>query len=1116
MDPNSRHSITSPASDEGDGFSLSMGSITSQYYPTTSTTWYFINGIDNVSDRLIEYDTTNQLFYTEHLSYLRIQKVTVGGQPCFNVWDKSGTFYEVGCTGDSLEYSMPNGVRENYQWNVDRIIAPSEGPQGTGSAGWRLIKVFYLQDCGSTYSSAQTCVANNAPIRDSAIEQITYGYNTSFGSLTSFDGVAGTIDFTYLAPFSYSSNGVNWATAYTYGSTGNDPCTTAPTTPTLRCDDPIQESGSGSYFTAPDVLGTFSLASMTSYLNTDSSVNNAAYGYNFTYQDAPFYNCSDPVSGLNGYCAGEHVLSQITPIVYQSGTAHTLRSTTFSYSPQPGPGSSGVLSDTYYDSIAGGTAFSATTNWQYLMSYVDHNTGIGEAMTYSLAYNNTDGTPTIENGQGQVTDDRFDALYCSSNANNSNTSLRCFQGNFLHPDDHAWSVQVVTSITSSGKDSSALSAATTTFNYYRLVQTGTYSGSGAWCHPDQILPTPVENQCVGDNWFASGDSDWQDYYHAEFRGFAELFKTSPAGDLTVSFYFSTEGWNKPATDPQDYNGGQLQLQEIYQGGNQDSTKLLSQTLNIYPGPYPQNGDSPQVLTANGLPCYTPSGSSPYAACDVMVLTSTTTEYDETNSSNVNAPWVQYQYTYDDYDSTPNAGGLKSGYHNLTQEVILGANLPNASPNLIYPVTKKWSYAINDSGAGGTGWIYYNVDHINHSEIDDASGHAWGCQYTTYDEGDSNNRPGAGLPTSVNTYTSSNCASQTSPLTTIYQMYDAFGNTVATVDANGAATPTLYNSTGCTTTSIIEIKNSAWSKGKYTSCANYNSGHYYALPTKTINALSQSTSSTYDATQGNVLTQSTDPNSQNTNYAYSYDSGGNSTVQITAPPDSSHFTNQTSSYSTCPSSNGLPCYEVDTLSYQYNSNAALASTFYDSLGRAVETSTPFPAPSGAPPNTNYYTIVYTLYNDSNHSTYQSEPFVVAVSSSTHGSGYIDPNNAKDYLNNTVYGTGTYYDALGRVLAVRDPLYNANQATGLACSTILSGNYTSCTNYTVGQVSGDSNYYISATSVDPNNHVSVSYLDALGRTVYTQQDSNLSAASRLPRPTSRRRPSTMPWTSPPRSR
>jgi hypothetical protein len=65
-------------------------------------------------------------------------------------------------------------------------------------------------------------------------------------------------------------------------------------------------------------------------------------------------------------------------------------------------------------------------------------------------------------------------------------TLRC-TGNYAHPDDHAWSEQVVTQIQAWSQDSSssALQRATTTFGYYRLAQTGTYSGSGAWCYPDQ-------------------------------------------------------------------------------------------------------------------------------------------------------------------------------------------------------------------------------------------------------------------------------------------------------------------------------------------------------------------------------------------------------------------------------------------------------------------------------------------------------------------------------------------------------------------------------------------------------------------------------------------------------
>jgi RHS repeat-associated protein len=949
--PNDRHSNTSPADDVGDGFSLSLGSITTETYPTTPTsTWYFINGIDNVGDRLLQYDSTNKLYYTEHLSYLRIQQLTssITGQPCFDVWDKAGTFYEAGCTADSLEYSMSGTTRNNYRWNVDRIIAPNEGPQGTGSQAWRIILVKYLQDC----NGSSTC-SSSTTVRDAVIKQITYGYNTSFGTLSSLDATAGTIDFTYLAPFSYSSGGVTWATAYTYGTGGNDPCS-PPITTTLRCDDPIQKSGG---FNAPTVLGTFTLKSVTSYLNTDSASSNAAYGYSFAYSDSPFITCTDPITGTSGYCAGEHLLTQFTPIIYQGGTAHSLRATTFSYSPVAGQAN--ALTDTYYDSSqngAGGTPYHTATSWQYLTDYQDLDSGIGAHITYARAYSNTDGTPTLKDGQGNVTDDRYDALYCTSHASDCSTSS--YSGHYAHPDDHAWSVQVVTTITSWGQDSSALGQASTTFNYYRLAKTGAWGGK-VYCYPDQYM---VEQDCVGDNWLPStNDNDWQDYYHSEFRGFAQVWRLAPANDLTIDYYFSTEGWDQPATDPGDYLAGQVQQEEHYQGGSYDATKLLSRTVNTYP-----TLSNPNDASA----CYTPSGSAPFAACDIVLLGSRTTEYDETNSSN--APWAEHDYTYDDYDTT---NGLKSGYHNLTQEVISGSNLPTAAPNLVYPLTKKWTYATNAATPGG--WIYYTVETVKHSELDDANAHVWQCQYTAYDEGNSNPTPTAGWPTTVQTYSSSNCAGQTSPLTTTYQDYDAYGNLVASVDGFGAATPSLYNSKGCTTSSTIEIDNSAWTQGRYTSCASYDTGHYEALPTSGTNAFGQATTSTYDATQGNALSSTQDPNSQTTSYSYSYD----------------------------------------------------------------------------------------------------------------GSGYIDPNGAKDYLGNTPGGTATFYDALGRVLAVRDPNYGSSGEPGITCSTMLSGTYTACTNYTVGQVSGDSNYYTSATSIDPNQHLGVSYLDALGRTIYTQQDSGI---------------------------
>src|SRR5713101_5348022 len=193
--------------------------------------------------------------------------------------------------------------------------------------------------------------------------------------------------------------------------------------------------------------------------------------------------------------------------------------------------------------------------------------------------------------------------------------------------------------------------------------------------------------------------------------------------------------------------------------------------------------------------------------------------------------------------------------------------------------------------------------------------------------------------------------------------------------------------------------------------------------------------------------------------------------------SGSYTTQSITNSSCVVSSTLPCYEVDTISNQYNT--VTARTFYDSLGRAVETRTPGPT-------NGYDTVVFTTYNDAGHSTFQSLPFVV-----TSGSGWIDPNGAKDYNNHTPGGTGTYFDALGRVLAIKDPNFGQtqlpDQEPGLVCPAPLSATYTDCTNYSLGTVTGGSNTYAVVTAIDPNGHATVSYLDPLGRATYVQLDS-----------------------------
>ena len=1020
--PNGRHSLTSPANNMGDGWNLSLGSISTEI--SGSTTWYFLNDAHNTGDRLVPIGTTN-FFDTQHISYLKIQIVNpTSSTPCFHLWDKLGAYYEMGCTADSLEYwTDSGGGRHNYRWNVKKIVAPNEG----ASAGtYKMILVKYLQD--SVTSGGYTT------IRDSAIEQITYGIATSLSNPLST--IAGTVDFHYLAPTAQGS----WADAYNYGTNYN--CAPGTTQPAghpgnLRCDDPVQESGSGT-FTAPTVLSTLTLAYVTSYVGDDSSNSHQDYRYAFTYNDYPYVSCTDPTSGLAGYCAGDHLLMSATPTVYQNGTAHQLKGMVFGYTTGQ--------QDTYTDlsQTVGGQPYQVTTSWQYLNSYRDTNTGVGAKITYTVAYNNTHGTPTQKDGSGNIVDDRYDPFYCVNHQ--GDPTLGC-NGNWAHPDDRAWSEQVVTRIKAWSLDSSSSSLQQALTHYsYRLAKTGTYSGTGTFCSPDQYNQ---DQDCVGDNWIPAGDTDWQDYYHAEYQGFAQVYITSPASDLTVDSYYDTEGWGSPWSDPQNFLGGSLQEEDVYAGNNANSQALLRSTVNAY--------------AANSNACR--STTTTYPACEVIVQSTKTTDDEQASSST--APWVEHDYTYDDYSTS---GGLVASgvYHNLTQEVISGSNLSTT----LYPVTNKWTYTPNDQTVGS--WTYYTVNAVTHRETDDHNGGVWQCQDTAYDEGSGNSKPTAGLPTTSTSYST---ACQPGTAIKQYQGYDAYGNALAAVDGVGAANPAFYSSAGCAPTSgnTIVVHTSAWTNTHYTSCSNYDSTHFSALPVSTGNALGQSTSTAYDTTQGDAPTSTTDLNGQTTSYSYSYDSSGNRTVQTTKPLNSGSYTTQSKTNSSCTTSSTLPCYEIDTNTNQYS--GAITRTFYDGMGRAVETRKPGPGAT-------YDTIVFTVYNDQAHTSFQSVPFQVAS-----GSGWVDPNGATDYQGTTPGGTVTFYDALGRAVAEQDPSYGSAQEPGLACSVHLSGTYTDCVNEWLDTAAGDTNTYASTTMVDANNHVTKSYADALGRTVYIQYYSGL---------------------------
>ena len=234
---NERQSMTSPAGDAGDGWTLALGAITASVFPNGQT-WYSISGVDGISDRLVPDPDHSGWFLTQHLSYLRINNLSQpNGEPCFQVWDQSDTYYQFGCTNDSLQYRSDSNGLHLYQWDLNEIVAPNDG-----SAPFKNIVVKYFQDCGSSTGSCPQ--ASNASgtdaIRDAAIEQIQYGTGSQAGVVSA---ASGTVDFSYWAP--NAPSGSQWAIPYTTSFNGQSyACDGTPpeNTHNMRCDDPQPDS----------------------------------------------------------------------------------------------------------------------------------------------------------------------------------------------------------------------------------------------------------------------------------------------------------------------------------------------------------------------------------------------------------------------------------------------------------------------------------------------------------------------------------------------------------------------------------------------------------------------------------------------------------------------------------------------------------------------------------------------------------------------------------------------------------------------------------------------------------------------------------------------------------
>jgi RHS repeat-associated protein len=163
----------------------------------------------------------------------------------------------------------------------------------------------------------------------------------------------------------------------------------------------------------------------------------------------------------------------------------------------------------------------------------------------------------------------------------------------------------------------------------------------------------------------------------------------------------------------------------------------------------------------------------------------------------------------------------------------------------------------------------------------------------------------------------------------------------------------------------------------------------------------------------------------------------------------------------------PCVEVDKTQRLSSTTTVTSRSFYDGLGRLVETRSP--APGGQD------IVQYATYDAGQRLAFKSVPYFVSAYTGGPGSAaYATPDTTQagtiydSTQNNVVLGR---YDGLGRLRVSTDAL-----------------SHKSTTNYSVVCApagTGDPGCFEQTLTVDANGHEAGTLVDALGRTAYVQR-------------------------------
>lgn len=1011
--------------------------------PTTTTSTYFDD-----SGNFNPSATTPIQWHTAPETYAKVfsypSTLTLPGTsthpPCYRVFLPNGIMEEFGCTSDSLQYyPAPSGINSGKpyisSWLLDLITDP-DGNQ---------IHIIYLQDieqaAGMWYP------------RDAVLNRVEWDSPTCFNATTACtsNGGSGNLWKPLMEAIFTASPTVSYPTPLS-----------CPPRAYLRCDDPVDLSGSGGVG-APLVQSDFVLNAITVYVQAAGSWQNLRQ-YQLGYdQSAPGTITADPVTGQQESSAGKLNLTQIKVVGDDSATTLPVRS--FSYTkkieyyedtwmfPTPttncgptwntGNGQGCFLWGQSYDGNS------------YYMTSASDGIGLAQSFSWVNARNNTHG-----NGS---TGYPYDPTICTTA---QTTSYPCNVA-----DDQTWSRISLTQ----------------TINSLVRVPGTTVTGTTSYAYANAQLTAKECSDCAtGYSWGSQDDTDYLDFYNGKFMGFAQVTVGNPDGSTEAHTFNSTEGWGvwtlnttteltvhcyraSPCQlDPwwdlvNATHGHEKQLDRKATDGSTLLQRVTTQYGVVCAPPWIRN-PSPPVSGygdwgTNNLVSELDL-ENPIVVCDIQTTRIDNYTHDGSGITEASLP---HRATTSSYET--GTAGCSTCFGRLTnQTTVSNDGSANGSPTTIVTTT---NYIWNDSVSATSPWNTgpYLINFPAFSDTEDGSGNHYQCTQLGYDgrtTGTTGQSSGLqrGDLTEQDRYTNCGTAkaptfAPSGPITTTYG-YDngagPFGNPWWTddPDANGG----VSTHKGCT---VFGVAHSA--------CITFD-GYFGALPTQQSNALSQTSSSTFqvpaNATAsggfGLWLMSTTDANNQTT--AYTYDALGRQTT-MTLPGETTGLTTQSMTYTVWCSGSAAqsPCAEIDRTQRLNNTTTTTYRAFYDGMGHLAETRSPAPG--------NQDVVQYYYYDPSQRLTFKSIPYFVnpAYTGGPGSAAYSQPDTS-------VAGTLYAYDGLGRQISLTDPVSK-----------------TTNTNYTVvctpPGTGGDQGCYEQALTTDPLNHQSGVLTDAMGRINYEQR-------------------------------